>query len=117
MGKRKYPTVPIEPVLLMCGCWKNYDRPIPLIGDGLYCRFHGETTRVNSVNYKIHCTDCTYRRYVGNAPVTGEVRATKHAITKHHLVRLIKYVDSDYDSEIEVGGKSKLHLDETLDLR
>lgn len=103
-----------EPILLQCGCWKEFSRPVPEVGELLNCRTHGAAKVIHSVNYKIHCVGCRFRRYVGNAPLTAEVRAVKHSLTKHHAVRIIKYVDSKHDSETTVGGSPTLTLDESV---
>lgn len=103
-----------SPVLLKCGCWRAFEKPTPALGDELYCRAHGPTVVVESVNYKLECTGCVYRRSFGNAPITAKTYASKHHLKRKHTIRIIKYVNSRYSSETKVGGNHELTLDETL---
>jgi len=84
-------------VQLLCGCTPYFLRPIPLLGDTLICHVHGETKRVDwigpppvAIAWHFKCEHCRYARSYGNAPMTAEVKATAHAINKHHRVRVWK---------------------------
>lgn len=40
------------------------------------------------MKYHIRCEDCRYSKYLGNAPITVETLAAKHALTRRHGVKI-----------------------------
>lgn len=77
--------------LLSCSCTRSFAiRPNPR--DEVYCPRCNKTVRVvnaQSAMWKIKCQDCRYAANFGAAPLTAHVKASSHAIRKHHVVEVI----------------------------
>lgn len=94
--------------LLSCGCTKSFGVR-PEARDELYCVRCAKTVHVvntESAQWKISCQGCRYARNFGAAPLTAHVKATTHAIRRHHVVEII---DSDGWCEL-VGNLDNVQM-------
>lgn len=104
-----------QEILLECGCRLWFEGPIPVIGDMILCRRHNMAAkRVKSVDWAFKCEDCRYGRVnLGNAKLTAEVMATKHALNRKHRVRI--YCTSERKiTSVSYAGRSfqQIQLDD-----
>lgn len=98
--------------LLDCGCWKDYGRTVPKIGEEVICRKHGSARRVNESHYAVRCQKCPYSKpNIGNAPLTADVMATKHSVTRRHPVKITKYTNNLVISSRVIGDDHQPQLD------
>jgi hypothetical protein len=68
-------------VILACLHIRFYPKPAPGAGERVYCFECGRYMDVAEAphNYSVRCDACTYGRDVGNARITAETSAVKHA--------------------------------------
>lgn len=65
---------------------------VPNVGDDAHCGKHGKVVQVITVSptYVLRCSHCRYSKIVGNAPMTADVYAAKHAVTRSHVVSIYR---------------------------
>lgn len=76
--------------MLTCNHTPKFSRPVPKIGDQLFCvlcdRYVSVMGHVDE--WVLKCTECNYTRRYGQAQLTAETMAAKHGATKNHTVAL-----------------------------
>lgn len=88
---------------MSCEHYLFFTSPIPVVGETLYCHHCREAKDITKVldEYRIRCTKCRYGRTFGQAEMSAQVFAAKHALTRHHTVnvflgtKVLRSVDVD----------------------
>lgn len=79
-------------VNLLCGHTMFYSQPVPRVGDDVLCNRCRVASSVISVEdeIRVRCTDCRYSRGFGQAELTADTYASKHAVMRGHVVHIVK---------------------------
>lgn len=73
---------------LSCGDYLSFSRPFPKVGETLWCtkcRTEQSVVKVDP-EYMIRCRSCRYSRRCGRAKLTAHTFASKHALSRAHVV-------------------------------